>query len=43
MASLADAVQEVTGQSVELAFVDQGYTGDDAAPTRPATASGWRS
>jgi transposase len=28
---LAQAVQEVTGQSVELAFVDQGYTGDDAA------------
>jgi hypothetical protein len=25
---LAAAVQEVTGQSVELAFVDQGYTGD---------------
>lgn len=25
---LAQAVQEVTGQSVELAFVDQGYTGD---------------
>ncbi len=28
---LASAVQEVTGQSVELAFVDQGYTGDAAA------------
>ncbi|HVB21133.1 MAG TPA: IS5 family transposase, partial [Ktedonobacteraceae bacterium] len=28
---LAQAVQEVTGQSVELAFVDQGYTGDAAA------------
>ncbi len=25
---LAQAVQEVTGQSVEIAFVDQGYTGD---------------
>ena len=25
---LAQAVQEVTGQTVELAFVDQGYTGD---------------
>jgi transposase len=25
---LAAAVQEVTGQAVELAFVDQGYTGD---------------
>ena len=28
---LARKVQEVTGQSVELAYVDQGYTGDDAA------------
>lgn len=27
---LAKAVQEATGQSVEVAFVDQGYTGDDA-------------
>ncbi len=25
---LAQAVQEITGQAVELAFVDQGYTGD---------------
>ena len=28
---LAQAVQEATGQSVELAFVDQGYTGDKPA------------
>jgi transposase len=28
---LAEQVQEVTGQSVELAFVDQGYTGDQPA------------
>lgn len=28
---LAATVQEVTGHTVELAFVDQGYTGDDAA------------
>src|ERR1700687_4872044 len=28
---LAQAVQEATGHSVELAFVDQGYTGDAAA------------
>lgn len=27
---LAEAVQQVTGQSVQIAFVDQGYTGDDA-------------
>ena len=28
---LADAVQEATGNTVEAAFVDQGYTGDDPA------------
>ena len=28
---LAQAVQEVTGQTVELAFVDQAYTGDASA------------
>jgi transposase len=28
--TLAEAVQEVTGGSVELAYVDQGYTGEDA-------------
>lgn len=28
---LAEAVQEATGASVELAYVDQGYTGDDPA------------
>jgi transposase len=28
---LAQAVQDITGESVELAFVDQGYTGDAAA------------
>src|SRR5579884_1060606 len=31
VAALAEAVQEVTGEHVELAYVDQGYTGDDAA------------
>lgn len=31
VAGLAAAVQEVTGDTVELAFVDQGYTGDHAA------------
>lgn len=30
-ADLAEAVQEVTGDTVELAFVDQGYTGEAAA------------
>jgi transposase len=28
---LAQAVQEATGETVEVAFVDQGYTGEDAA------------
>ncbi len=29
--ALAEAVQEATGETVEVAFVDQGYTGDAAA------------
>ena len=28
---LAEAVQQITGESVELAYVDQGYTGENAA------------
>ena len=31
VAALAAKVQEVTGDSVAVAFVDQGYTGDEAA------------
>ena len=31
VAQLAQDVQEVTGQSVELVFVDQGYTGEETA------------
>lgn len=31
VAALAEAVQEVTGQSVEVGFADQGYTGEDPA------------
>ncbi len=31
IAELAEAVQEVTGESVEIAFVDQGYTGEETA------------
>jgi transposase len=34
VAALAEAVQDATGESVELAFVDQGYTGE-----RPAQAA----
>jgi transposase len=29
VAALSEAVQQVTGETVELAYVDQGYTGDD--------------
>lgn len=31
VAELTEAVQEVTGDNVQLAYVDQGYTGDDPA------------
>jgi transposase len=31
VADLAEQIQEVTGETVEVAFVDQGYTGDQAA------------
>src|SRR6266849_8303371 len=34
--ALAQQVQAVTGQSVELAYVDQGYTGEDAAEAAEA-------
>ncbi len=38
--ALAEQVQEATGEAVEVAFVDQGYTGEDAAEA--ATAHGIR-
>jgi transposase len=38
VAELASAVQAVTGDHVELAYVDQGYTGD--APAAAAAAQG---
>jgi len=37
---LAEAVQEATGESVELAYVDQGYTGE--RPAEEAEARGMR-
>ena len=40
VANLAEAVQTVTGQHVEVAFVDQGYTG--AAPAEAAAEYGIR-
>jgi transposase len=36
VAALAAAVQEATGESVEVAFVDQGYTGEQAAASAAA-------
>jgi transposase len=38
VAALAAAVQDVTEQTVELAYVDQGYTGDE--PAQAAAAQG---
>jgi transposase len=40
VAALAAAVQEATGESVEVAFVDQGYTGE--APAAAAQTHGMR-
>ncbi|HEX8374554.1 MAG TPA: IS5 family transposase [Geminicoccaceae bacterium] len=40
VARLAAAVQDATGETVELAYVDQGYTGEQ--PARDAAASGIR-
>src|SRR4029453_6613379 len=40
VAALAQAVQEATGEHVEVAFVDQGYTGPD--PQQVAKAQGIR-
>jgi transposase len=37
---LSEKVQEVTGESVEIAFVDQGYTGDDADADADAAGYG---
>ncbi len=36
VAALADAVQEATGETVELAYVDQAYTGPDPAAAAAA-------
>ena len=36
MEELAKRVREVTGQAVEIAFVDQGYTGDEPAAAAEA-------
>lgn len=38
VAHLAQQLQQVTGESIEIAFVDQGYTGDE--PAQAAAAQG---
>lgn len=38
MAELTEEVQEVTGENVELAYVDQGYTGEQ--PAKDAAKNG---
>ena len=40
---LTDAIQEATGESVTLAYVDQGYTGETAAKLPGSEASRWKS
>jgi transposase len=40
-AELVQKVQEVTGGTVEVAFVDQGYTGEDAANQAAAEGIKW--
>ena len=43
MTALAEQVQEATEQNVEMAYVDQGYTGKKAAEAAAAPmASLWR-
>lgn len=39
---LVAAVQAATGERVELAYIDQGYTGNSRPPLRPPTASASR-
>jgi transposase len=41
VAALAEAVQEATGDSVELAYVDQGYTGAQAEIAAADEGSDW--
>lgn len=39
---LAQAVQIATGEHVQLAYVDQGYTGEQQPQTRPNRESDWK-
>jgi len=38
VADLVEEVQQATGESVEVAFVDQGYTGEEPASKQPGGA-----
>jgi Transposase DDE domain len=40
--TLACAIQQATGENVELAYVDQGYSGEESAQRLRSTASVWR-
>jgi transposase len=40
--ALAQEVQQATGQTVKLAFADQGYTGEDAALAAKAEGMAWQ-
>jgi hypothetical protein len=40
---MALAVQEATGESVEIAYLEQGYTGSEPPKKRRLSACGWRS
>ena len=40
VAELTRQVQEVTGDAVQLAWVDQGYTGEESAPAAAAADNG---
>jgi hypothetical protein len=39
---LAEVVQEITGDTIELAYVDQGYTATTQLRRQRSTACGWR-
>jgi transposase len=39
---LAQQVQQLTGESVEVAFVDQGYTGNNLQLMPRTTGCGWK-
>ena len=42
MGDLAEQIQEATGQNVQLAYVDQGYTGEEPARQALVTQGAFR-